>query len=214
MAPLEVIGAGWGRTGTDSLRIALNTLGYNTHHMKCFFADPSIDTDDFYNAYHHRDEADWDKIYENYSAAVDWPTCTFYKDLMAKYPNAKVLLTTRTPESWYKSVINTIASPTLVEKTTPKLRKMIDTVCIDGLFNDPVRLADEEKVKALFVDHINEVKAYVPADRLLVLELGEGWERLCKFLGKEVPNTPYPSSNSTEEFNKIIREENGVALLT
>ncbi|GAA5813073.1 hypothetical protein MFLAVUS_006540 [Mucor flavus] len=213
MAPLEVIGAGWGRTGTDSLRIALNTLGYNTHHMKSFFADPSLDTDDFYNAYRHRDEADWDKLYENYSAAVDWPTCTFYKDLMVKYPNAKVLLTTRTPESWYKSVINTIASPTLIEKTTPKLRKMIDTVCIDGLFNDPVRLADKEKVEALFTDHINEVKAYVPADRLLVLELGEGWERLCKFLGKEVPDTPYPSSNSTEEFKKIIQEKNSVALL-
>ncbi|KAG2236332.1 hypothetical protein INT48_001396 [Thamnidium elegans] len=208
MAPLEVIGAGWGRTGTDSLREALNILGYNTHHMRCFFMDPSLDTDDFYNAYHHRDEADWDKIYENYSAAVDWPTCTFYKDLMAKYPNAKVLLTTRTPESWYKSVTNTIASPEAIGEASPKFKKMVDSVCAGGLLSDPVRLADEEKIKAAFVDHINEVKAYVPADRLLVLELGEGWERLCKFLGKEVPNTPYPSSNSTEAFNKARKHMN------
>ncbi|KAI9244921.1 P-loop containing nucleoside triphosphate hydrolase protein [Helicostylum pulchrum] len=213
MAPIEVIGAGFGRTGTDSLHLALNILGYNTHHMKSFFADPTLDTDDFYDAYLHPDETDWDKLYENYSAGVDWPTCSFYKELMVKYPNAKVLLTTRTPESWYKSVVNTIASPTLLRTTSPKFRKMLDTVCVDGLLNDPVRLADKEKVMALFADHNNEVKAHVPADRLLVMELGEGWERLCKFLGKEVPNTPYPSSNSTEHFNKLIREKDAISLL-
>ncbi|KAI9336449.1 P-loop containing nucleoside triphosphate hydrolase protein [Pilaira anomala] len=202
MAPLEVIGAGYGRTGTDSLRIALNMLGYNTHHMRCFVMDPTTDTDDFYNAYYHRDEADWDKIYENYSAACDWPTCTFYKELMAKYPEAKVILTTRTPESWYKSVRNTILAPQSFARAPPKFLKMVKAVCMDGMLTDPEILDDKEKIEKAFVDHINEVKTYVPAERLLVMELGEGWERLCKFLGKEVPTVPYPFANSTEEFNK------------
>ncbi|KAI7897817.1 uncharacterized protein BX663DRAFT_526980, partial [Cokeromyces recurvatus] len=108
MAPLEVIGAGFGRTGTDSLRAALNMLGYKTHHMKCFFEDPELDPDLFYDAYFHRETADWDQLYKDYNAAVDWPTVEFYKELLKKYPKAKVLLTIRSADSWYNSVKNTI----------------------------------------------------------------------------------------------------------
>jgi hypothetical protein len=172
--------------------------------MKAFFMDPTADTEDFYNAYHHRDEADWDRIYQNYSAAVDWPTCTFYKDLMVKYPEAKVILTVRSADSWYKSVKNTIhiaaTKPTPDDPKLQKFKKMVYDVCAHGTIMDPIKFQDEEAIKLDFVEHNEEVKRYVPADRLLVLELGEGWERLCKFLGKEIPDAPYPSSNSTEEF--------------
>lgn len=170
--------------------------------MRSFSLDKSLDTDDFYNAYYNREEANWDKIYENYDAAVDWPTCTFYKELMIKYPQAKVLLTTRSAESWYTSVVNTIATPRLDSEVPTKFHKMVSVVCAEGLLTDPAKTADKEKVKADFINHNNQVKEHVPTDRLLVLELGEGWERLCEFLGKEVPNVLYPSSNSTAAFKK------------
>ncbi|KAG2211849.1 hypothetical protein INT47_004536 [Mucor saturninus] len=203
MAPLKVIGAGYGRTGTDSLRIALNTLGYNTYHTRVLFSDPTTDTDDFLNAFHHREEADWDKIYENYSAAVDWPSCTFYQDLIMKYPEAKVILTERSAESWYKSVKNTVHAALIASAADPKhdkFRRMVTDVCVDGVLNDPIRFEDEEAVKAMFVKHNEGVKKFVPKENLLIMQLGEGWERLCEFLGKEVPDIPYPRVNSTQEF--------------
>lgn len=164
--------------------------------------DPTLDTDDFLNAFHHREEADWDKIYENYSAAVDWPSCTFYQDLMVKYPEAKVILTVRSADSWYKSVKNTIhiSGPPSTGQKHDKFKKMVHDVCADGVIVDPVKFANEEAVKLSFLQHNEEVKQFVPKERLLVLELGEGWERLCEFLGKDIPTVPYPNSNSTEEF--------------
>lgn len=176
--------------------------------------DPEQDTEDFYNAYHHRDEADWDRIYKKYSAAVDWPTAAFYKELMVKYPNAKVLLTVRSADSWYKSMKNTVAAEGGKPKATDdemmkKFHKMVFEVCGDGNLMDPTKFADEEAAKKFFIEHNEEVKRHVPAERLLVLELGEGWNRLCEFLGKDIPDTPYPSANSTEEFNnrfKVNRE--------
>jgi hypothetical protein len=172
--------------------------------------DPEQNPDDFYEAYMNKDQADWDKIYKNYTAAVDWPTVSFYKELFAKYPNAKVLLTVRSADSWYKSAKNTIHQSNLqVKNVKPgdpmyKFFRMASTVVLDGSLANEEAFADEEAIKKLFLDHIEEVKRVIPKDQLLVMELGEGWERLCKFLGKEVPNEPYPKVNNTEQFNKEI----------
>ncbi|KAI9475782.1 MAG: P-loop containing nucleoside triphosphate hydrolase protein [Benjaminiella poitrasii] len=215
MAPLEVIGAGYGRTGTDSLRTALNMLGYKTHHMKSFREDPTLDGADFYHAYYHRQEADWDKIYENYSAAVDWPTAAFYKELHAYYPDAKLILTVRSADSWYTSVKNTIASAQQRKRSEHSANqvgqdkdkaRMAEVTCLDGRLADPEQFNDEEAIKRAFLEHNEEVKRIIPADQLLVMELGEGWDRLCQFLGKQVPNAPYPHVNSTKE-HKRRREE-------
>jgi hypothetical protein len=183
---------------------------YNTHHMKSFFENPKLNPDDFYEAYKHRDQADWDKLYEDYDAAVDWPTVSFYKELLIRYPGAKVLLTVRSADSWYKSVKNTIHKVSAISRKAPagnpmnRLSKMTSTVCLDGILADEELFSDEEKVKQIFLDHIEDVKKNVPAEQLLIMELGEGWTRLCNFLGKEIPTEPYPSSNSTEEFTKVI----------
>lgn len=171
--------------------------------MKSMYMDPEQDFDNFYNAYVNKD-ADWDKIYEKYDAAVDWPTCTFYKELMDKYPEAKVVLTVRTAESWYQSCKKTIhpqaISPNFNNEFAQKFKRMTKKIVLDGALNDPQAFADEEKIKSLFNSHIEEVKHYVPEDRLYVMQLGEGWNGLCEFLGKSVPDVPYPKSNSTEEF--------------
>ncbi|KAI9485352.1 MAG: P-loop containing nucleoside triphosphate hydrolase protein [Benjaminiella poitrasii] len=215
MAPLEVIGAGFGRTGTDSLRIALNMLGYNTHHMKCFFEDPSFDPDVFYDAFLHRDTADWDEVYKDYNAAVDWPTAEFYKELFQKYPKAKVLLTTRSADSWYKSAFNTVHKAAIQPNTHHEgFRRLAVDVPMNGRFGNKELFADEEGTKKIFLDHIEEVKRFIPKDQLLVMELGEGWDRLCKFLGKDIPKEPYPTANSTSDFKRLFNNVNGAELLT
>jgi hypothetical protein len=181
--------------------------------MKSFAEDPEQNPDDFYEAYVNKGQADWDKIYKGYTAAVDWPTTSFYKELSEKYPDAKVLLTVRSADSWYKSAKNTIHKSSIhMKNAEPGSRMymfvhMISNVILDGRLADEEAFADEEAMKKSFLDHIEEVKRVIPAERLLVMELGEGWERMCKFLGKEVPNEPYPSVNSTEEFTKMINDK-------
>lgn len=178
--------------------------------MKSFYEDPDLNPDDFCEAYKHRDQADWDKIYENYDAAVDWPTVTFYKDLLMRYPEAKVLLTVRSAESWYRSVKNTIHKVSMAGMKVPadhpmaRFRKMASTIVLDGLIANEELFSDEEKIKQMYLDHIEDVKKNVPVQQLLIMELGEGWTRLCNFLGKEIPNEPYPNSNSTEAFEKVF----------
>lgn len=185
--------------------------------MKAFFEDPTQNPDDFYNAYLDKENADYDKLYENYDAAVDWPNVSFYKELLKKYPGAKVVLTERSADSWWKSMQNTILKtvaevPNSDDPSKPEYRfyRMATTICLDGLFRDVKQIKNEEKLKQMFLDHNAEVKRVVPEDQLLVMQLGEGWERLCKFLGKEIPSVPYPNGNSTKEFQERSGALHGV----
>lgn len=178
--------------------------------MKCFFENPKLSGEEFYQAYLNQEQADWDKLYQDYDAAVNWTGATFYKSLLSKYPEAKVVLSVRSADSWYKSVRDTIArASTELPKRDPgdprfPLRRLSEAVCLDGHIMDPIKFADEEKLKKLFNEHVEEVKRFVPADQLLILELGEGWDRLCNFLGKDVPNVPYPRANLTSDFENYI----------
>ncbi|KAI8067694.1 P-loop containing nucleoside triphosphate hydrolase protein, partial [Gilbertella persicaria] len=208
MAPLKIIGAGYGRTGTDSLRTALNMLGYKTHHMKSFREDPNLDPDEFYEGYQHPEQADWTTIYRDYDAAVDWPTAAYWKPLFQQFPDAKVILTVRTPESWYKSVRNTIGKYQGQHMDlTPnhpryKFARMAKAVCLEGQLADPT--VTEETLCQFFLNNIEQVKQTVPSNQLLVMELGEGWARLCEFLDKPIPNEPYPNVNSTAEHQRYV----------
>lgn len=182
--------------------------------MKCFLEEPSLDAGEFYNAYLNRESTDWDKLYQNYDAATDWTAAAFYKDLFKKYPDAKVILTLRPVDSWYESVKNTILK-SAVENPKPLpgdsyyiLRKLVDAVCMDGWIREPEKFAEEAKVKKMYTDHIEEVKRVIPPEQLCILELGDGWEKICKFLGKEVPDVQYPKVNSTLEFEKYFIKGN------
>lgn len=87
------------------------------------------------------------------------------------------------------------------------MKAMIDAVVLDGAFKtDSELFKDEELMKKKFNDHNEWVKSFVPADRLLVMELGDGWEKLCPFLGKPIPDEPYPRVNSTQELQERITE--------
>ncbi|KAI8098787.1 P-loop containing nucleoside triphosphate hydrolase protein [Halteromyces radiatus] len=212
--PLEVIGAGFGRTGTMSLHHALDKLGYRTHHMVRLMSDPNQDPSVWSRAYddpeHHEDE--WESVYGKYTAAVDWPTATFYKELSEKYPDAKVILTVRSAESWYKSMHNTVfkhvsSNRESVSKHNDAVVAMVRHTILGGILEKDVdKIHDEKYICQLFNDHVEQVKRTIPADRLLVLNLGDGWEPLCRFLGKDIPDEPYPSTNTGDDFNRLVEE--------
>jgi len=206
---LEVIGAGFGRTGTLSLKLALEQLGYvKCHHMmEVMRSDAQAD---YWKAIGEGKPADWDKVFEGFAACVDFPASVYYRELAAKYPNAKVVLTVRSADSWWKSASETIfaigkAVPAWMKVVIPRFGKifaMHDAVLGEKLFKGGMH--DEARAKATFRAHIAEVQAVIPAERLLVYEVKQGWAPLCAFLGKPVPETPFPNVNDSAEFKKRI----------
>lgn len=205
---LSVIGAGYGRTGTMSLKLALEQLGFGPcHHMVEVFAHP--ESIPLWTAA-AEGRADWDAIFEGYVSAVDWPTATFYEQLANHYPDAKVILTERDPESWFKSTQATIfaqfsggAPPPEVVAADPWLNMVMKAV--GDLFER--RMYDHDKLIAVFNAHNARVRDVIPPERLLVYEVAQGWEPLCRFLGVPVPDGPMPKVNSTEEFQQRLAHE-------
>ena len=200
---LEVIGAGFGRRGTMSLKVALEELGFGRcYHMIEVFEHPEHVS--LWGAAIRGEPLDWEKIFGSYQAAVDWPTTAFYKELMKVYPHAKVLLTIRDPEKWYESTMNTLYPTVDTPEPSPIMRmaaKLIWEQTFDGNFEDR-RYAIE-----VFKRHNEEVKKHVPPERLLVYEVNEGWKPLCEFLGVEIPEEkPFPHLNDTEAFKGMVQQ--------
>jgi hypothetical protein len=193
---LKLIGAGLGRTGTKSMQTALNILGLGPcHHMVEVFAHPeSIPL--WIEAGAGR--GDWDKIFENYQSAVDYPSAHYWKQIAAHYPDAKVLLTERDADQWFDSTQATIFSPA----NEAMLTGDSPFAAFFASFASEIQphLHDRAYMTAMFRRHVAEVKATIDPKRLLVYQVGEGWDRLCAFLGVPVPNEPYPSENSRQEF--------------
>lgn len=199
---LSIIGAGFGRTGTLSLKAALEMLGYGPcYHMIEVFAHP--EHIELWNAA-EAGEFHWDEIFAGFHAAVDWPACGFWQPLLKHYPDAKVILTLRDPDRWYESALKTIYSVTHRQLSADALpimqaqQAMTAKLIWEGTFGG--RFADRDHAIAIFNAHNETVKATVPADRLLVFEARQGWEPLCAFLDCAIPDTPFPNVNSTEEF--------------
>lgn len=193
---LQVIGAGLGRTGTMSLKLALEQLGLGRcHHMMEVFAAPQ--TIDTWRRAGLGETVDWDALFEGFGAAVDWPAAEFYDQLAVKYPDAKIILTTREAEGWFKSTQATIFADTVASGGPPGFGEMIAAV-VGSKFDG--RLHDRDHCIAVYEAHNARVRASIPADRLLEYQSGQGWEPLCAFLGVPVPDAPYPKVNSTEEF--------------
>jgi hypothetical protein len=157
---------------------------------------------------------DWEEVFAHYRASCDWPSCAFYKELAARYPAAKVILTLRDPHAWYKSVCNTI----LPAMKGPLLAPDGTQVGPPGNFA-PLLIGEktfgnnfeEAHMVAAFNRHNEEVKRTIPPERLLVFEAAQGWEPLCRFLGVPVPATRFPLKNTTEEFKARIAERGGPA---
>jgi hypothetical protein len=196
---LKVIGSGLGRTGTMSLKLALEQLGFSRcHHMVEVFAHP--ESVPLWMAA-GEGKPDWDAIFDGYQAMVDYPGCKFWRELMAYYPDAKVLHSTRDPERWFESTQATIFAPGSGAANPPPAMKAFFSM-VTSEFGD--RLHDRDFMIEAFKAHDQTVRASVPKDRLLVFEASQGWAPLCGFLGVPVPDTPYPRENSTADFQGRI----------
>jgi hypothetical protein len=199
--PLTVIGAGLGRTGTLSLKLALDQLGVGPcYHMKEVFALP--DASDHWRRAAEGEAVDWEVVFAGYRATVDWPGAYFYEQLAARYPAAKVILSVRDAESWFRSTQATIFSDPTFAGAPPAWRAMVQKVITEPMGG---RLDDRETLIARYLAHNEEVRRVVPRERLLVFQAAEGWRPLCEFLGLPVPSEPYPRTNTTEEWIDRMR---------
>ena len=200
---LEVIGAGFGRTGTLSLKDALEKLiGGRCYHMQEVFANPGHSPR--WQALAAGEAQDFDGLLAGYNAVVDWPTTYFWRELTDAYPSAKVILTVRDPEQWYRSVSNTIAQaltepfpeqPGPVREQRVMAKDIIMDRQLEGRFSDKARAIE------LFETHNEAVRNAIAPERLLVMQISEGWEPLCRFLDRPVPDEPFPKSNIQERFH-------------
>ncbi|MFD0980680.1 MULTISPECIES: sulfotransferase family protein [Tropicimonas] len=190
---LEVIGAGFGRTGTESMKLALEKLGFGPcYHMREVISRDRIDL--WCDAASGR-LPNWDEAFAGYRATVDWPAARFWREIAMHYQQAKVLLTVRSAESWYASMQKTILR-VLREKPDPN--PVAIPLIRDGVFKG--NITDKDHMIAAYERNTAEVQAAFGADRLLTYELGEGWTRLCDFLGCDVPDEPFPRSNEADDF--------------
>ncbi|MEV0183343.1 sulfotransferase family protein [Streptomyces sp. NPDC050625] len=204
---LEIFGVGFGRTGTLSLKKALERLGFDPcHHMLGLFEDP--DTVALWQAAARGEPVDWTRMYQGYRSGVDWPGAAFWRQITAAFPEAKVILTERDPEAWYASAessIHAAAVAPLPDDADPlfaQVRQMSLDVVWDGVFGG--RFTDRQHALEVYETHIAAVKQELDPARLLVFEVGQGWEPLCAFLGVPVPDEPFPRSNDRAAFAEQI----------
>ncbi len=198
---LSIIGAGFGRTGTASLKIALEKLDAGPcYHMSEVFARP-----DHVQRWHHAAEGnvDWDALYDGFHAAVDFPTSLYWQELADHFPSAKIILSTRDPERWYASTQETILSPEWWSFAQNSPFGSMCAVTIGRYFDD--RIHDKDHVIARYRQHVETVQQSIPEDRLLVFEARQGWDPLCAFIGLPVPDGPFPHANSEAETKALLR---------
>ena len=217
---MRVVGAGFGRTGTTSLKAALEELGFGpSYNLSEVFANP--EHVGFWEAAGcpTREGLDWEGFLAGYEVAVDWPACSFYEELMEAFPEAPVILTVRDPAPWYESTRSTIYE---LRRLTAGPLPVRAAFALAGLFAPgvagTVRLADrlvwedtfdgrfEDRAYAMevFERHNEAVRRRVPPERLLVFDVREGWAPLCYFLGVEAPDEPFPRLNEAREMRRRL----------
>jgi hypothetical protein len=216
---LKIIGAGFGRTGTMSAYTALNQLGFPCYHMFEVLENKDNKSHlDFWRKVANSEpgvQHDWGQVFSKYTATVDNPACCVWRELMQAYPEAKVLLTVhpRGAEAWYESTMDTIYFTEtmwqfkVLEFATPFGRKFGDmSRKLIWQRSHKGTMPDRAKALAHYEQHIADVKAAVPADRLLVFSADQGWEPLCTFLGVPVPDGPFPNVNDRAAIKKTLAD--------
>lgn len=201
MQQLRVVGAGVGRTGTHSLKLALEQLlGGPCHHMVEILGDAS-QIPAWIDAIDGR-PVDWTAMLANYRSIVDWPGGAFWRELAGVFPDALIVLSVRDPESWYRSASDTIflsfahMPPPLAPWMQAVHKLLEERFCTE--FDNPTAMMDA------FVRHNDAVRREAPASRLLEWQPADGWEPICERLGVAVPSEPFPVTNTTDEFRTMI----------
>lgn len=204
MIPM-ILGAGVGRTGTSSLKLALTHLGVGPcHHMQEVRDHMPVQVPLWRSAL--AGNADWAAIYDGYSSAVDWPTAAFFRELAANNPEARFILTVRSSESWAESFSETVyIIGAAKEKVPPHMREWLEIlIAVIARSGFPLGL-DRPALAAAFVAHNEAVRTAIPAERLLVYNVTDGWAPLCAFLGQPVPSQPFPRRNRRRDFWSFVK---------
>jgi hypothetical protein len=210
---LDVIGAGFGRTGTLSLKAALERLGFGRcHHMHEMLTAPQESFDHWERAAQGED-IDWEEVYGDFRSTVDWPGARFWRELAAFYPSAPVILSTRDPQQWYDSAHGSVyqamqsrhaGAGHAQDPLLKRMGKLTDSLIWNGTFQG--RFADMEYAKQVLTDHEAAVRREIPAGRLLVYEVSQGWQPLCDFLGVPVPDERFPVLNTRAMYHAQIKQ--------
>ncbi len=201
---IKVIGAGYGRTGTMSLKLALEQLGFDKcYHMMEVNQHP--EHFGMWAAINRGEEVDLPALFEGYQASVDYPSAIFWQEQMAAFPDARVLLSLRDPEKWYESIMNTIypSSSSMVHAEDEQMQYFGNwamEIVWNKLFDG--HMDDKEHVISVYNAHNQNVIDTVPEEKLLVFDAKEGWEPLCQFLEVPIPENDFPRVNTTEQFQE------------
>ncbi len=199
---LKVIGSGFGRTGTMSTKMALEHLGFGPcHHMVEVMGNPAQPA--HWKAIAAGEQVDWHKVFGGYNAQVDWPGAAVWHETSIAFPDAKVVHTERPEDAWWNSFSVTIgkfftAAPTM--ELPPHIRDVFSIMggwFMTNTFGDHT---DRDSAIAAYRRNNQKVRDEVPAERLLVFNVADGWEPLCRFLKVPVPDTPFPRSHPRDEF--------------
>jgi hypothetical protein len=199
---LEVIGSGFGRTGTMTTKQALEMLGFGPcHHMVEIIEHPEQLA--LWKAVAAGGAVDWAEVYAGYRSQVDWPGAHVWEQTASAFPNAKIIHTERPEEAWWNSFNGTIGKlfATYHELDVPahimeQFHVMHDWL-IQGTFTD---FTDRDAAIAAYRANNHRVREVIPAERLLVFQVADGWPPLCEFLGAPVPDEPFPRTNPKKEF--------------
>ena len=207
---MQVIGSGFGRTGTMSMKHALEELGMGP----CYHMEEVMRTPGHVAMWHDIGlgrPVDWQRLFEGYGSAVDYPASVVYRELMEAFPDAKVVHTVRDPQRWYESTLETIYQgrtlvPRWMQRLVPftgRFADMVDLMVWDRVFEG--RFEDRAYALARFDEWTDEVIATVPPERLLVFDVRDGWEPLCAFLGVLQPAGEFPRVNDRESILRRFR---------
>ena len=206
---LSVIGSGFGRTGTMSLKIALEHLGFGPcHHMEEVMDHP--DQLDHWRAAAKGETVNWDEVFNGYRSTVDWPGAHYWRQLAAAYPDARVIHTTRPADDWWASYSKTIlmvlseAGSGDVNHEMRTIPEMAHAIVAEQTFGSKC----DDKIAALnaFDKRAKDVVSSISPDRLLLFEVTDGWEPLCDFLDVPVPDQIFPRSNNLDAFVEMIKK--------
>ena len=204
---LKVVGAGLGRTGTNSLKLALEILlGGPCYHM--FELMQRRGDLPMWQAAVAGEAVDWKALLKDYVATVDWPACAFWRQISAAYPDAVVLLSTRDADAWWASMEKTIV-PIMRQPAPPgdegwaQGQRMIEEMMCTTLTPE---WDHRDAAIAAYERHNEEVRREVPAARLIDWHTGNGWEPICAVLGVPVPEVPFPHENRTEDFGANVEQ--------
>lgn len=207
---LQVIGSGFGRTGTKSLKAALEELGFGPcHHMHEVLSNPGQVA--HWQAFGRGEAVDWAQVFDGYRSQVDWPGAAAWRDLAAAFPDARIIHSVRPEEVWWASFQKTIGTLVGRYRDLPMPPHVIAMLgAWEEFAGEPTfgrRYGDRDVALAAYRRRADEVRETVPADRLLVFDVAEGWEPLCAFLGVSVPDRPFPHHNLRADFWEVLGGE-------